>query len=242
MIFLLHFDSNIDVILFIIQMIGCISFATSGAITALRKKVDILGVWILTLIGIFGGGLLRDLIINNGPPHIFWDSQYLILALAAIIISTIWFFIAYYKKTVFIIDIHAHDLWIYVIDALGTAIFCIYGVKEAYNAIPVDASLFGKYVFVISLGVISGVGGRMFRDVFIGEIPIIFKKHFYITPSIIGSTIYAILYSLNINDIFSICISIGSVVVLRSLASIYRWNLPSAKAYNMLLDEKEKKI
>ena len=64
-----------------------------------------------------------------------------------------------------------------MIDALGTAILCIYGVKKAYDAIPVNASLIEKYVFVITLGVISGVGGRMFRDVFIGEIPNIFKKH-----------------------------------------------------------------
>lgn len=242
MSFLLSFNSNVDVILYVIQIIGCISFATSGAITALRKKVDILGVWVLTLIGIFGGGLLRDLIINKEAPHIFWDAQYLILAMVAIIISTGWFLIAYFKRTVSIIDIHRHDLWIYVIDAVGTAIFCIYGVKAAFDAIPVGSSLIGQFVFVICLGVITGVGGGMFRDVFLGEIPIIFKKHFYITPCILGTTLYAILFSLKVNDILSICLSIGLVVILRSLASIYRWNLPCAKAYNQILEEKEKKL
>lgn len=238
---LLSFSSNIDIALYIIQIVGCISFATSGAIASIRKKADILGVWILTLISIFGGGLLRDLIINEDVPHIFWDSQYIILAAIALVISTFWFLVAYFPKTAVKIDIHRHDLWIYLLDSIGIGVFCVYGVDAAIKSIPLEASFIGKYIYVISLGVITGVGGGMFRDVFIGEIPMVFRKHFYMTPCILGSTLYAILFSCNVNNILSIILCVGLVVLLRSLATIYKWNLPSAKAYNKILDEKANK-
>lgn len=235
---MLNFESGIDIVLFIIEVIGCISFATSGAITALRKKADILGVWILTLISIFGGGLLRDLIMGQ-TPHIFWDFEYLVLALITLIISTFWFLIAYFNKTAKFIDSHRHDFWIYLIDAIGIGVFCIYGVEAASRTIPIDASLVGKYVYLISLGVITGVGGGMFRDVFIGQIPMVFRKHFYMTPCIFGSLIFSILFTLDVNHIVSICIGVGLIVILRTLATIYKWNLPVAKAYNQLLDNEK---
>lgn len=240
MMYLLKFNSNIDVILYIIEVIGCISFSSSGAIKAIRKKTDILGVWILTLIEIFGGGLLRDLIISNGPPHIFWDEEYLSLALISLIITTIWFLIGYFKKTSVIIDTHRHDFWIYILDAIGMSVFVIYGVQIAYNNLPNDISFIGTYVYVITLGVISGVGGGMFRDLFVGEIPMVFKKHFYMTPCIIGALIYSLLYINNVNTILSIIIGICIITILRFFAIVYKWNLPSAKGYNLLVVEREK--
>lgn len=232
------FDSWIDVALYIIEILGVISFASSGAITAIRKKTDFLGIWILTLIAIFGGGILRDLILVR-TPHIFYDPEYLLLAGIGLIVATVWFIIAYNKKTAQIIDSHRHDLWIYFLDAVGIGVFCVMGVQEAYHNMPTtDIDIVGQYVFITVLGVITGVCGGMFRDVFIGQIPMVFRKHFYMTPCIIGSFIYALLYTNNFNQIASIIICVGIIVLLRSLASVYKWNLPLAKGYNELLDAK----
>lgn len=242
---MLQFNSTIDVIIFIIEVIGCLSFATSGAITAIRKKADLIGIWILTIIETFGGGLLRDLIINQYPPKIFWDPEYLILVAFTVVVSTIWYFIAYFQKTASIIDSHRHDLWIYLLDAIGIAVFCLYGVQTACSSLevqPLDgATPFTEYFYIITLGVLTGVGGGMFRDVFIGEIPNVFRKHFYIIPCIIGTTVYALMFKANINNVISIMVGLAIIVVLRTFAIIFKWNLPSAKGYNKLQEEKENK-
>ncbi len=235
----MHFKSTLDIVLFVIQLIGCISFSTSGAIKAIRKKTDILGVWILTLIEIFGGGLLRDLIINKEPPHIFWDEEYLLLAGVSLIISTIWFIIGYKKSTAHLIEKKRHDFWIYLLDALGTSAFVISGSNLTYSLTPDSFSIFSKCVFIISLGVITGIGGGIFRDVFLGDIPTVFKKHFYMTPCILGATLYTILLINNVNSLFSIIISMILMVTLRVLATIYKWNLPTCKGYNELQDNKD---
>lgn len=233
------FESTIDIVLFIIQVIGCLSFSTSGAIRAIRKKTDILGVYVLTLIEIFGGGLLRDLIINKEPPHIFWDIEYLVLAGISIVISTIWFLIGYFPKTANLIEKKRHDFWIYLLDALGTSAFVVCGVQlTALNA-PENITMFGKYVYIITLGVLTGIGGGIFRDVFVGDIPTVFKKHFYMTPCIIGAGIYTVFYLNSFNQYASIFISMSIMVILRVLATIYRWNLPTAKGYNALIENNQ---
>ncbi len=229
------FTSTLDVIIYIIEIIGVVSFASSGAITAIRKKNDILGVWLSTSIAIFGGGLLRDLIISNGPPHIFWDLQYLVLLGISIFISSIWFIIASIKKTASFIEKHRHDFWIYGLDAIGIAVFCCTGLQVAYSNIPENITTFGRYFYLISLGVISGVGGGMFRDVFLGNIPMVFTKHFYMTPCILGTTIYALIYK-RCDDILSIVICTVIITTLRVLATIYKWNMPRANAYNELVN------
>ncbi len=233
------FKSSIDVVLYVIEILGVISFATSGAITAIRKKADILGVFILTLISIFGGGLLRDLIIGIRP-HIFYDQEYLFLALIGILVALAWFIVAYNKKTAPIIEKHRHDAWIFFLDAIGIGVFCVYGVQVAYNHLPTEnINIVGTYVYLTTLGVITGVCGGMFRDIFLGTIPMVFKKHFYMTPCIIGSLVYALLYTNKVNQFLAIFISVGLITALRTLATIYKWNLPSAKAYNELVENKD---
>ncbi len=236
---MLNFDTSLDWIVFFIEILGVISFASSGAIVAIRKKADIIGILILTLIEVFGGGVLRDLIINKGAPHLFWDIEYFYLAGVAIIVSFIWFFIGYFNKSASFIEKHRHDMWIYVLDAVGVAIFCVAGCKTAYKGIDPKFSTFGSYVFIIFLGVVSGVCGGIFRDICIGEIPKAFKKHFYITPAVIGTLIYAILYVNGVNELFITLACSLLIIVLRTLAIIFKWNIPAAKAYNELVQEHE---
>ncbi|MCQ2772213.1 MAG: TRIC cation channel family protein [Bacilli bacterium] len=237
------FSSPIDIALFVIEILACISFATSGAITAIRKKADILGVTILTLIAVFGGGLMRDLFIQKGVPHIFWDPEYLLMAAVAIIIDIFWFVLAYSSKTARFVERHRHDFWIFLLDAIGIGVFCISGVRTAVVAMPADWNIVSKAVYLTITGVITGVGGGMFRDVFIGEIPMVFKKRFYMTPCILGTLIYVI-YVLNASsanlDILFILVALAVIVGLRILAVVFQWNLPTAKGYNNLVEEQQK--
>lgn len=237
------FSSAIDVALFIIEIIACISFGTSGAITAIRKKADVLGVVILTLVEAFGGGLLRDLIMHKGVPHIFWDPEYLLMASVVIVVSLFWFIMAYSSKTAKFVDHHRHDFWIYLLDAIGIAVFCIAGVRTASIATPEGTNYVSQAIYLIITGVITGVGGGMFRDVFLGEIPMVFRKKFYMTPCILGTLVYVILVLIfpgSSLDILFILLALVVVVGLRILAVIYQWNLPTAKGYNLLVEEQHK--
>ena len=240
---MITFTSPLDIILFIIEIVACVSFATSGAITALRKKADILGVIILTLIEVFGGGLLRDLILQKGAPHIFWDPEYFILAAVTMVIAIFWFILAYFKKSAKFVEKHRHDFWIYLLDAIGIGVFCIAGVKTSLAVMDPSYQMISKIIFLTSLGVITGVCGGMFRDVFVGEIPMVFKKKFYMTPCILGTFIY-VLYMLLSPDtsleILFILLSLAVIVGLRVLAVIFQWNLPVARGYNQMVEEESK--
>lgn len=240
---MLNFASPIDAIIFAVEVFGCISFAVSGAITALRKKADLLGVWVLTFIAVFGGGLLRDLSLQHGAPHIFWDPEYLWLAAISLAISTVCFVLACIPKTAKTLELHRHDFWLYLLDAIGIAVFCIGGVRVSYNALPDSIGPVATYIFCTTLGVVSGVGGGMFRDVFVGEIPMMFRKKFYTMPCIIGTTVYTIFHINSIGDpygILAIVLSVSVIVGLRILATIFKWNMPTAKAFSAVLDEETK--
>ena len=236
---MIHFDGPLSIVIFIVEILGCISFATSGAITAIRKKADYVGVVVLTLIEIFGGGLLRDLILNQGVPHIFYDLEYLFLALLSIIIASIWFIIAYFRKSATIIDKHRHDKWIYIVDAIGVSVFCISGCQFANNIVVDNITLQGKYTLCICSGVITGVCGGMCRDVFVGEIPMVFRKHFYMIPCLLGCTLYTIMVLNGCNDFISLIFGVLTIIILRTLATIFKWNLPSARGYDELFVKRE---
>ncbi|MGN1295124.1 MAG: trimeric intracellular cation channel family protein [Bacilli bacterium] len=239
---MIHFDGPLSLGIFIVEILGCISFATSGAITAIRKKADYVGVIVLTLIEIFGGGLLRDLILNQGVPHIFYDPEYLFLALLSIIIASIWFIIAYFRRSAGIIDRHRHDKWIYIVDAIGVSVFCIAGCQFANNVIVEGITIEGKYTLCICSGVITGVCGGMCRDVFVGEIPMVFKKHFYMIPCLLGCLIYVVMAFNGCNDFIAMIVGVLTIITLRTLATIYKWNLPSAKGYDELISLRNDKV
>ena len=236
---MLKFDSVFDLILFIIAIIGCISFGTSGAIKAMRSRTDILGIIVLTLLEAFGGGLIRDLVINKYPPKIFWDTEFHYMALTVIIVCIIWFIIAYRKKSAYFIDKHRHDPWIFYVDAIGIAAFCAMGSKTASQYIPETAGPVGAFIYVMVLGVITGAGGGVIRDVFMGRIPSMFKKHFYMTPCIIGCSLYVIVSLIGAGVIISSLTCAFSIIILRILAIKFEWNLPVAKGYDNLIEERE---
>ena len=104
-----------------------------------------------------------------------------------------------------------------------------------------SSNVLGTYSYVIALGVISGVGGGMFRDIFVNEIPMIFRKYFYIIPCIIGSAVFTIMDK-QLGEkfiILSVIVGLVLIVGLRMFAIIFKWNLPPAKGYIEALKEDE---
>ena len=201
--------------IFILEMIGTIAFAITGALVAVEENMDMLGICILGMTTASGGGIIRDIILGATPPAAFRDPVYVITAIA---VSLIIFHPAvrgFLKKEQKIYD------WLMIrMDSAGLGIFTAVGVQAAmsYTAKP------GVFLAVF-IGVLTGVGGGVLRDLFAQRKPYIFVKHFYASASIIGA-FTAILLWYRAGAEIAMMACAGVTVVLRLLAARYRWHLP----------------
>lgn len=204
---------------FIMEIIGTVAFAVSGAITGIEKKMDIFGVAILGLTTAVGGGIIRDMLIGNTPPQTFQDAIYSVIS---IITAIIVFYLAGKKKNS--TDQRVWDIVLLVMDTLGLGVFTVVGISTAYAAVPES----GKFLLIF-VGVITGVGGGVMRDVMAGNMPYIFVKHIYACASLAGAFICA--YGWEAMGMRNAMVAgMLLVVVIRFLAAYYRWNLPKVAA------------
>ncbi len=215
-----------EIILLITEWIGTISFAVSGALVAIKHNLDLFGVATVGTITAIGGGILRDTMIGNTPPKIFSNP---IILLVAVITSIIVFVITFFHRKDFN-KLSAKIETINVLfDALGLASFTIAGTEVACMA-----SLQDNVLLVIVLGVITGVGGGILRDVLVNEKPYILTKHIYAIVSITGCCLYYLIsVHLNYKVVATFLVMIFTVLV-RMLAAKFRWKLPKIK-----IDESE---
>ena len=208
-----------DSIFFVFEIIGVIAFSLSGALTAMKKEMDIFGACVLGMTTAIGGGIIRDLILGVTPPVSFVNPLHATIGLgvaALTYLPKIQKFFARNKHRV-------QALSLMIADSVGLGVFTVVGVNACFENIP-NPNAFTA----IFLGVITGVGGGVLRDVFSMNLPKIFVKHFYACASIAGAIVayFAHIY-------FGVLIASisGAIVVitLRFLASFLRWNLPKPK-------------
>ena len=206
-----------NTVLLIFEIIGTIAFAASGAIIALNKKMDILGIITLGLVTAVGGGVLRDVILGFTPPNMFRNPVY---AIVAAVVSVL-LFSSKIRNLVFKQQ-KVYDLCLLVMDSIGLGIFTVVGISVAHDRI------INNPFFLVFLGVITGIGGGVMRDIMAGHTPYIFVKHFYATASIIGAVATVILWAF-VGETWSMVIGAVLIVVLRLLAAHFRWSLPKPK-------------
>ena len=206
-----------DTFVLILELIGTVAFAVSGAVVAIRKRMDVFGVAILALTTAVGGGMIRDVLLGVTPPATFRDPVY---ALTAILVSLIVFI-----KPVrhYLTGTHkAYQQTMLAMDSLGLGVFTAVGVSLAYAAQPET----GMFLPVFT-GVLSGVGGGVLRDVMAGDTPYIFIKHIYACASLAGALVCVLLRGV-IGQAYAMICGAALVVIIRILSATYRWNLPRA--------------
>ena len=152
---------------FIMELIGTVAFAVSGAITGMEKKMDIFGVAILGLTTAVGGGIIRDMLIGNTPPQTFQDPVYAVISIVTAIIV---FYLAGRRKNS--MSPHLWDILLLVMDTLGLGIFTVVGISTAHQAVPES----GQFLLIF-VGVITGVGGGVVRDMMAGNMPYFRKTY-----------------------------------------------------------------
>ena len=200
---------------FFLELIGTVAFAISGAVVGIQKKMDIFGVAILAMTTAVGGGIIRDVILNITPPAAFRNP---VFTLSSIVIGIIVFVI--YRHH-FEMQKHAvYDVLLRIMDAIGLSLFTVIGVETAYIHVA-DANAY----LAIFVGVLTGVGGGILRDVLAGNTPYVFVKHFYACASLIGAVVCAVCWSW-LGSLPSMLIGAGLNMVLRNMAVHYRWSLP----------------
>lgn len=204
--------------IFWMDIIGTIAFAISGAMVAVKKGMDIFGVNILAITTAVGGGMLRDILIGDVPPEMFQNPIY---TLMAVIVANIVFLCAYWnKKNIKSSYVNIYEKLLFLFDALGLGAFTVDGVNAGMQ------SEFHENIFlVVFLGVITGVGGGVLRDMLANELPYIFVKHIYACASILGAIATAYVWEI-LGQNGAMIIGFVITILIRFLAAHYKWDLP----------------
>lgn len=204
-------QSGMSLVLQAIEVLGLLAFAFSGFIEARRKEMDFVGVFTLAFITAFGGGTLRDLLLDRRP--LFWvehEEYTVLLFILTLVVSP---FLRHLQSAF-------SEKLIVIADALGLGLFSALGASLALHT--------GMPMFVSAMmGVITGIFGGILRDVFCSEIPLVFRRgQLYATCSFAGCWVFLLLDRVAVPEAISLTTSIMTTVVLRLTAVRFNLRLP----------------
>ncbi len=194
----------------VLDFIGTLAFAISGIRLASAKRFDLFGAYVVGVTTAIGGGTLRDLMLGQSP---FWMTNPFYLVCSAI--ALLW--VMAFRRML----VRQNNTW-FLFDTIGLALFTVTGIEKTITA------GFPFWTAII-MGTITGAGGGVFRDVFINEVPLIFRKEIYALACVIGGIAYFICYKFGLESIFSGLICGFVVMLMRFLAVKYKLHLPILK-------------
>ncbi len=211
----------IEKIMYITEIIGVIAFAISGALKAIQNEMDIFGVCVLGCVTALGGGVLRDTMIGNVPPMMFRNYIYVVLAIiSSILLFTLDHFFENKKKY----KQESVSKIFNLFDALGLGIFTVIGMNTAMNTVGET-----NWLLVIFVGVVTGIGGGIIRDIMANKMPEVLYKKVYAQASLAGAIVYYLLNLASVGYAIDIFVSIALTVMIRMLSAKFGWSLPKAK-------------
>lgn len=210
----------VNTVIFILECFGAIAFALSGIVVSVEREMDPVGAFVVSFITAYGGGIIRDLLLGITPPAVFCPGQTRFSVILSVGIAMVVYLFAYFRKTSPLIGKIKNDMLFYILDAIGLSIFCVSGTTTAINAGYAD-----NYLLVIACGVVSGCGGGVLRDIFTSRVPLVFRKHVYVLPALIGTIIYILLCG-HMPQTPAAVIGILLIIGIRILAIRFKWNLP----------------
>ena len=196
-----------DLVIHLLDLFGTAVFATTGALAAGRKQMDIFGVVVLGCVTALGGGTLRDVILDL---PVFWVSDTMYLAVAAIVAIGI-FALAQRRQIPAMVLMYA--------DAVGLAVFTVIGFQKGFKATQ-------EYSIAIVMGMTTGVVGGIIRDILSGEIPLILRREIYASASLCGAALLALLTYLQLTSSFTVLAAILTTLIIRLIALHWKLALP----------------
>lgn len=213
--------SKTEYLVYLIEILGTIAFASSGALVGIERHMDIFGVGVLGITTAVGGGIIRDIVLGITPPNVFRNSSYV---LVAIIVSILLFLVHYIKDQKKIVSglvmKRYYDLVMLWLDAVGLGIFTVVGINVA-----VKIGYQQHFFLLVFVGTITGIGGGVLRDVMAMRTPYIFVKHIYASASLAGAVAYIFLMRC-LPVVPAMAAASALVVLIRVAAVRHKWNLP----------------
>jgi uncharacterized membrane protein YeiH len=194
------------------ELLGIAVFAASGASAAVGKRLDLFGVVVIGALCALGGGALRDILID-AKPLALTDWRYpLVAVIASLVVFRFHPALSRMRPTML------------VLDAAGLALFTVVGTLKGLD--------YGFAVYAACIvGVLSGIGGGILRDVLVQEIPAVLREDFYAMAAVVGSVIVAVgaRWESQIGHWTLMLIAIATIFVVRMVAIRYRWEAPKPK-------------
>lgn len=197
----------------IIDYIGTFAFAISGIRLASAKRFDWFGAYVVGLATAIGGGTIRDILLDVTP---FWMMQPAYLIVTALALG----FVILFGRHV----IRLNNTF-FIFDAIGLGLFAVVGIEKSLSC--------GFPIWVaIIMGVTTGAAGGVIRDVFINEVPLIFRKEIYALACVFGGFVYYACMLTGVNPTMTQLISALGVILARILAVKYHISLPVLKGHD----------
>ncbi len=195
-------------LLLVLDLAGIFVFAISGALVGVRKGMDIFGVLVLAGATGLGGGFLRDVLIDATPPAALADWRYLLVPVAAGLIT-----FAFHPA------LGRLEPVINIFDAAGLGLFCVTGALKAleYGLGPAPAAL---------MGMVTGIGGGIIRDLLAGRLPAVFSSELYATPALLGAVWAVVASELGLAEVAVTLPGVAICFGLRVLALRRNWRAP----------------
>jgi uncharacterized membrane protein YeiH len=195
-----------DYLALTLDLVGTFVFALTGALVAVRNRLDVFGTLVLAVATGLGGGLVRDVLLGDVPPPGLTDWRYLLTAALAGAATFFWHPVVARWENI-----------ILTLDAAGLALFCVNGAVKASEAglSPVPAAL---------LGMITAVGGGIARDVLANRIPVVLEGGWYATPALVGAAWASGAHRLDLPTIAVVAPGMLACFAWRALALHLDWS------------------
>jgi possible membrane protein len=193
--------------IYILDLIGTVVFAITGALAAREHKMDVFGMFILAFVTGVGGGTLRDMMIGSTP--VFWMKNpfYILMIVLGVVLPIVFKKMSEWKKSILFFD------------AIGLGVFTVIGVEKGID--------FGLHpVIAVALGAVTGCFGGLIRDILRNQIPAVLHKEIYATASLTGGIMFFVLNYLGFHSDLVAVLTAFIVFIIRVLALKYRWELP----------------
>jgi uncharacterized membrane protein YeiH len=195
-------------LLLTLDLLGTFVFAISGAASGVKKRLDVFGVGVLSFVAGNAGGLTRDVLIGAVPPAAISDWRYVGVSLVAAGVAFVWY-----------PNVRRLHRQVLLFDAAGLGLFAVSGTQKAlaYGLNPLVAAL---------LGMLTGIGGGIVRDMLVNEIPVVLRGDLYAVAAFAGAVLVVIGHQLQFPPTATTVAGAALCFTLRLLAIRRNWNLP----------------
>jgi uncharacterized membrane protein YeiH len=199
-------------LLLALDLLGTFAFGLNGALTAVRAaRLDIVGVVTLGMLTAMGGGVVRDILLDDLPPATFRDVRY--LAVAALGALVVFAFARPLNRVAGLIE---------VLDAVGLSVFAFTGASKAmgFGIGPAQAMI---------LGVVTAVGGGTLRDALVGQVPTVMRKGLYAIPALVGAAITVVGILVGFNGLLTAVVAAMACFLIRIIGLWFKLDAPKPR-------------